>query len=1108
MTNPEAAYPNSSSSPCSSTTTLLLTLALFVLSLSSGSIQTVDSESQGSREVEWQILTKLNFSSQIRLHPHILLLVTVPWSGESRTLMKELAHIVNNKQEKFGTLKLMLVYKSSDKILADALGATEGITVLYYHQSLSYKYQGPLRVQNILSSVHHVMKLMPEDIPLKSINTPENLKSFIESTDKALLLLEFCGWTPRLLANGKNNGTESEFEGILGTGFNLETNGTFTAEGKKNQKKMESEKMNCGIDSGSSANPWPGEFSPINGSDFLDSENGVSCSFDEFQRFEAFLPKLMTVVKEFFLPPERLRFGLVRERSLLSFLGVQDSDPWLMMLYFAGCPSCSKVLKEGVDIKSALQMQASPVLELKGDDNNLEPALPADKPSILLFIDRSSELLEIRKKSDEALGAFRELALYHRMNEQTTAKSQKSSLGTNQSPTSTFGHPKLEMSPVSQKITTLKDKASVMIMDNGKHVAIDKIASDLQGNSLREILTFLLQHRKEIKISSLAKDVGFELLSNDFAIKIAEDLPSEVKVQSNQVSAKLPIEDLKGSGHFSENQTPDMAGGTDEELSKSADAELSPDEVKNTFHDSSNQLSVGPDPHFIDEVVASAADGKSEKTLPDFEPGEHQLHFPGFRGSFFFSDGQWRLLKALVHVSKIPMVVIIDPLSQQHYVLAEEEVISYCSLSDFLDSFLNGSLLPYRYSESVIQSPTEAPRPPFVNQDFHEVDSIPRVTTHTFLELVVGNQSDLTDAGNAWKKDVLVLFSNNWCGFCQRMELVVREVHLAFKGYVRMLKDGIREEKFSLTTDDDMKNSNLKLPLIYLMDCTLNDCSLILKSYTQRELYPSLLLFPAERKKAVPYGGDMAVSEIIDFIADRGSNSQRFFRENGILWTKASRGIRDDNLHKDASQVADDEELTSAKDKYHEVLLKDRGQRIKVRDNQIRPLRLNGSHETSPQMVAGSILVATDKLLNLNPFDGSKILIVNVNRSTGFQGLIINKHISWDSLGKLDEGLELLKVARLSLGGPVILREMPLIALTRKFVKDHCVGVLPDVYFLDQWATLNIIEGLKVGNYTISDYWFFLGYSSWDWDQLFDEIADGSWKISNGDAEQLNWPWG
>lgn len=125
--------------------------------------------------------------------------------------MKELAHIIDIKQEKFGALKLMVVYKSSDKMLADAIGATEGITVLYYHQAISYKYQGPLRVQNILSSVHHVMTLMPEDIPLKSLTTPESLKSFIESTDKAFLLFEFCGWTTKLLTNSNINGTESEF---------------------------------------------------------------------------------------------------------------------------------------------------------------------------------------------------------------------------------------------------------------------------------------------------------------------------------------------------------------------------------------------------------------------------------------------------------------------------------------------------------------------------------------------------------------------------------------------------------------------------------------------------------------------------------------------------------------------------------------------------------------------------------------------------------------------------------------------------------------------------------------------------------------------------------
>lgn len=122
--------------------------------------------------------------------------------------------------------------------------------------------------------------------------------------------------------------------------------------------------MNFGVDSGTSGNPWPGEFSATNGSNFLDSENGVSCSVDELQRFEAFLPTLTTVVEEFFLPPQRLRFGIVRDRSLLSIFGVQVSDPWLMMLHYAGCPSCAKVLKEGADIKGALQEQVAPVLEV------------------------------------------------------------------------------------------------------------------------------------------------------------------------------------------------------------------------------------------------------------------------------------------------------------------------------------------------------------------------------------------------------------------------------------------------------------------------------------------------------------------------------------------------------------------------------------------------------------------------------------------------------------------------------------------------------------------------------------------------------------------------
>lgn len=52
----------------------------------------------------------------------------------------------------------------------------------------------------------------------------------------------------------------------------------------------------------------------------------------------------------------------------------------------------------------------------------------------------------------------------------------------------------------------------------------------------------------------------------------------------------------------------------------------------------------------------------------------------------------------------------------------------------------------------------------------------------------------------------------------------------------------------------------------------------------QRELYPSLLLFPAESKNAVPYEGDTAVSDIIKFIIDRGNNPSTIVKEKGVFF--------------------------------------------------------------------------------------------------------------------------------------------------------------------------------------------------------------------------------
>ena len=156
-------------------------------------------------------------------------------------------------------------------------------------------------------------------------------------------------------------------------------------------------------------------------------------------------------------------------------------------------------------------------------------------------------------------------------------------------------------------------------------------------------------------------------------------------------------------------------------------------------------------------------------------------------------------------------------------------------------------------------------------------------------------------------------------------------------------------------------------------------------------------------------------------------------------------------------------------------------------------------------MVTGSILVATDKLLTVHPFDKSEVLIVKADRVSGFQGLIMNKNIKWDVL-ELEKGLEMLSEAPLAFGGPLIKGGMPLVALTRRFVKNEYPEVLMGVYFLDQLATLNKIEELKLGNQSVSDYWFFYGYSSWGWDQLLDEIAQGAWDLSDDGTRHFNWP--
>ncbi|KAL1197680.1 hypothetical protein V5N11_012338 [Cardamine amara subsp. amara] len=972
---------------------------------------------------EWEILTEQNFSSQIRLHPHVLLFVTTPWCGESRSLKNEITQLVQSRVE-FELLKLRVVYRNSEKVLAQAIGAANELTILYYHNSVPYNYLGKLRASNILSSIHPYLT-SNEEFPLKHLKSPESVKDFLDSSDKTLILFEFCGWTTTLLSELKKNVTE---DNLWPGNFSkrVETNLMLKLRGKNNQKE--------------------------NGRVNLDF--GQTCNHEEFKKFSLFLSKLIAIMKEFSLPPERQKFGLITEESLASSFNIGESDSsWAAILQLAGCPHCSKILKAGDDIQRFLKLENPIVTELEDDRQDHESFFPASKPSVILFVDISSGSLEDRRMSIKALDTFREVAAQHKL---------------------------------------------FMILDGDKNVALDTIAPGMEGSSLQEILTNLLHRRKESKLSSIAKDVGFRLLSDDVHIKVLDALPSQAEVMSGQDTTSSSTEgssetflhpkegDVQNRASVSSNEKDEMKSFESESSSSNDEEQVTTNRSEQLVMAESGKTKV-----YLTESV-----NREIKVSLHSEPKEDLVH--SFTGSFFFSDANYALLRALTGDVKIPSAVIIDPALQQHYVLQDELAFS-SSLVDFLHGYLNGSLSPYTQFESTIQMPRKATSPPFVNLDFHEVDSIPRVTVNTFSDRVHGwNQSSTEKAPCPLCQDVLVLFSNNWCGFCQRMELVLREVYRSLKEYNAIIQEGSRNNQRSFkSAETPINGKNLKSPLIFLMDCTLNDCSLILKSINQREIYPCLILFPAKRNKVIPYKGETSVTDITDFLTRHANNSREFFR---ILPTLSGKGRRNLNMF-DQSLSPVNSKGTNG-DKLVEVVLRNR----EPAEREVNQDQVNSqsppahSVKTAPQVKTGTILVATEKLAASQPFSISKILIIKAGPEFGFLGLIFNKRLRWKSFPDLGETAELLKETPLLFGGPVVDPGIPLLALTRE--RDSSTNhdhpeISPGVYFLDHKSVARRIQELKSRELNPSEYWFFLGYSSWSYEQLFDEIGLGVWEVDN-----------
>uniref|UniRef100_A0A7N1A3C0 Thioredoxin domain-containing protein n=1 Tax=Kalanchoe fedtschenkoi TaxID=63787 RepID=A0A7N1A3C0_KALFE len=1053
-----------------------------------------------ARSLEWHTLTKHNFSSQIQLHPSILLIVTVPWCGESLSLMRDLSHAITQEHSGIEDLKLMRLYRNKEKMLADTLGARDGISIIYYHNSVAYNYRGRLRAVNIVKSIASMVSLEPAELPLKSLDTREELTDFLESTDKAVLLLEFCGWTSRLL----NKDTTA-------TAVEPKTSYSSVLEKKGAQKVAVSghkDTLMCDVHSGFYGFPSFGELISLNesvSSHKLEDSiigDGLSCNSDEFERFDSFLAKFINSATEMFLPLEKQRFGFVSKRALITSLGSNDSRSWLVMLHFSGCPDCSKTFKEGDDLDKFLQMDISPVVELKDDGHHAE-ALTGGNPSVMLFVDRSSDLSTVKKASKDALITFRQVALSYLVPYLTGDNSDALSLVASpavETPKITYKHPKLELSPTSQKIKATQ-KMSIMIVDGEKHISIDKLASDLHGNTLHQILNQIIKPNKGSKLSVVAREAGFQLLSDDLDIKVEESVQTDEETSSYQPLHETDLEKSTAMANKDVFQSfPDaVSPGIQDKSSEPVTSQSSRDyEIIDP--------SVKPGPlseNHHSAIVTEVAD--VGKKISRMTTSAETSHLGNFNGKFYFSDGGYRLLRSLTGGSKMPSLVIIDPNLPAHYVMEEDASFGYSHLVDFVNRFTNKSLSPYQRSESSIAEPTEITPPKHVNLDFHDIDSIPKVSAHVLSNILMninGHHSSCSDGD--WKEDVLVLFTNNWCAFCQRIELAVREVYRALRGYEKVMKEEPKNAESE--SKDDWHDMTLKSPGVYSIDCTMNDCSSILESTGQIEAYPSLLLFPGGRKDVVTYEGNMEVSEIIRFLADRGSHSSHLDGEKGILWTKPD--SEDSNREAYEGSASFDPQLGPVMNvEPFEVRLISNSPKQTVKWDWIQPQTPDGPLQASHKVIVGSILIATEKLLEAYPFDQSKILIVKVDDNVGYQGLILNKHINWNSFQEITEGSELLKLAPLSLGGPVIGRENPLVALARKHMKADSPQVISGVYFLDQSATAVEIGDIKSGNRSnVSDYWFFLGYSSWGWEQLHYEIADGSWKVSNDILAQFEWP--
>ncbi|MCO5609299.1 hypothetical protein L7F22_063525 [Adiantum nelumboides] len=1127
-----------------------------------------------SSELQWIRLTHDNFSSEVRTHPFLLCLATVPWCGESRSLMRE---------------------------LSKSLSIDESLHSLVQY-SIPLKYNGKPRLQNILTAIHRAIGLSFWDMPLQKLETAADLESFMRSTEKAVILFDFCNYTnkirkskhhqvvdntifmspgvrdksnvgqvkndkfvkssntnaaPEILEDSTqqvSNIGDSQSNSLLEQsdvqeyveispklisrksvglhqmllGDRIKDSNDFCKDGaSRNSVGIENDVQHQ-VASCESEN----DFASLNAPSYLfgkrfseedryeknwftdSTKTGVfarvdGCNRTEYSHFAKVYQSLIKIARAYTLTPEVANFAIIGNKNLLSTWGFErmQNETWFLMQWMSDWPDLSKLYYESETLESYLFGQKQLVKELSRESINIPSSVCNNTLPVILFIDKVSAVPDVRRQSWEALAALRAFAReYGRLEDLEMQASTSMDFEMESKP---VREPKRAKSVIEEQMS--KDSflgmksmfgRNVVLQSTNQLVRVSKDPSSKHRNLLPPDTAFdgdivsrvLVEDNEKLKVD--ASVLNKELQELEFSKLLLSKDNAIYKIKNGQIVQENAAD-----------SKPFMPEGLESALSSSVGAS------------------------FVGLNSASSAD-KGKQGLPSVEVMEEQVMTEANHGiifSFYFADGedQWKdMVRAAL---PYPSLVILDCLRGGEFIFpAHNQSIDYMSLKVFFDQLVAKKLQKAYRSEVAQRKPRKQVQPPFVNLDFHEVDGVPRVNSQRLLELLAQRSmvslsflDGAKDMPLFWERAALVLFTTPSCGFCKRTELVFRELHQLLTRYLnRSTREGYSTYDTAYQ-NVEMIGGNLlaskemeieqKLPRLFQIDCTLNDCSGFFQSIDQEELYPSVILYPAQNKnRPIVFGGISTVQDILKFIAVEGGAGTNVFsmlqgtqkkRSDTTAYTQTGECV----VPQSSQSLLIASRSSSSRHTYHFTA-----------DTTGSPSNLfktdDNKHQTAIKPIVyptvSSVLVATEQFSKSSKvFESSKILIVKVDGQEGFQGLIFNKPLAWNILTGLDTEMKpLVNKTVLCYGGPVILQGEPFLSLSRLKDADGFTEVVPGVYVGGPAATMHVFQSIKEGKLQAADFWFFLGHAVWGWQQLLNEIEQQWWNLTSYEEGTIQLP--